>query len=470
MNRNVLLLIVLAVLIGGGILVQKNKNSHLNNADANIKKRELLLPDLPLKDIHKVRIKDGENQVNLSEENGKWLVAERGNYPASGEKVARTLLSISEIKTTSGKHVKKENRGNYKLQASGEGQPFEAGLQVDLMNAKGDVITTIIAGNYMKSSGGASSNSFNGATEQRFVRVSSDGETVWLINDIFYDIQATPQDWLDKAFVDVRKIKDVAVTAANPGDSWSAQRKDENSEFTLTDVKTPGDALDTAKTAGLGSLLSSATFNDVLTKDKATPDFMKGAISARIDTFEDFHYDVKLQEQKEPGGTEAKDYITIAVTANIPKERKAEPNEKPEDKKKKDDEFAAKKKELEDKLAKEKGFENRIYSVSNYVIALIVKKRSEVLRDKTAAPPTARLTTPEIKIPVPKPGAPVSVTPSVTPSEPPKPAETPKPAPAPATPKPAKETPPPPAPEAKKPPTPPAAATPEAKPPGEAPK
>lgn len=456
MNRNVLLLIILAVLIGGGILVQKNKNSRLNNGDANIKKRELLLPDLPLKDIHKVRIKDGANEVNLSEENGRWLVAERGNYPASAEKVARTLLSLGDIKTTSGKHVKKDNRGAYKLQAAGEGQPFEAGLQVELMNAKGDVLTSIIAGSYMKSAGGASSNSFNGATEQRFVRVSSDNETVWLINDIFYDIQATPQDWLDKGFVDVRKIKDVAITATTPAESWAAQRKDENSEFTLTDVRIPGDALDTAKAAGLGTLLSSATFNDVLTKDKATPDFMKGAISARINTFEDFHYEVKLQEKKEPGGTEPKDYISISVTADIPKERKAEPNEKPEDKKKRDDEFAAKKKELEDKLAKEKGYEGRVYAVSNYVISLIAKKRSEVLREKTPPPPT-----PEIKIPVPR-----AATPPAPPAEPAKPAAAPPPAPQ----TPAKETSPPASPEASKPSAPPAPAASEAKPPGEAPK
>lgn len=427
MNRNVLLLIILAALVGGGILVQKNKNSRLNSAGADIKSRELLLPDLPTKDIGKIHIKDGANEVNLANTDGKWRVAERSNYPASTEKIARTLLSLGEIKLTSGKHIKKDSRGSYKLLAADEGQGFESGLQVDLLNAKGDLLNSVIAGKYMQSSGGANANSMNGATEQRFVRIPSDGETAWLINDIFYDIQATPQDWLDKAFFDVRKLKDVTITAANPADSWAAQRKDENSEFTLTDPKVPGDALDTAKANGLTTLLSQPTFNDVLTKDKATPDFMKGAIAARINTFENFHYDIKLVEKKEAGGTEPKYYLTVNVSADIPKARPADPKEKPEDKKKNDDAFAAANKELEQKLAKEKNYEGWVYNVSNYIVTTLTKKRSEVLRDKAQPPPT-----PSVKVPTPsgpKITLPESV-PTPSPTSEPK-ADAPSPAPAP---------------------------------------
>ena len=426
MNRNLLLLIVLAALVGGGILVQKNRESHLNNAGAGIKLRELLLPELPVKDVRKIHVQDGANQVNLTKVDGKWLVAERGNYPASQEKVARTLLSLGDIKISSGKHVKKDSRGSYKLLAGGEGQPFESGLQVELLNEKGDVLTSIIAGKYMQSSGGASSNSFNGSVEQRFVRLPSDGETAWLINDIFYDIQATPQEWLDKGFLDVRKLKDVTITGPNAADSWAAQRKDENSDFTLMDAKLPGDELDTAKANGLGTLLSQPTFTDVLTKDKITPSLMAGAISTKINTFEGFHYDIKVAAQGEPGASEPKYYLTSSVTADIPKERKAEPNEKPEDKKKKDDEFAAKKTELEEKLAKENGYDGWVYNVASYTVSMITKKRSEVLREKTPPPPT-----PQIKVPTPH----VPITPPPAPSPPPPPpAAEPKPA-APAEPK-----------------------------------
>src|SRR5205823_1382755 len=112
-----------------------------------------------------------------------------------------------------------------------------------------------------------------------------------------------------KAFVDVRSLKSAQITAAAPADSWGAERKDENSEFTLMEPK-KGDELDTAKASGLGYLLSKPNFNDVIPKDKVTPDFMKGAISTKLSTFENFTYDLKLLEKKAstPEG-ESKAYV-----------------------------------------------------------------------------------------------------------------------------------------------------------------
>jgi hypothetical protein len=395
--------------------------------------------------------------------------------------VGRTLLTLGEIKVVNGQHVKKEALGARKLLAASEGQAFETGLSVELLNEKGDVLASVVAGEYMKSSGGANSSNFNGTAEQRFIRVpsnKSDGDTVWLINDVFYDIQATPQEWLDKGFFDVRKLKDVAIADANPEDSWAAQRKDENSEFTLADARKPGEELDTAKAGGLSTLLSQPNFTDVLTKDKITPDLMKEARTVKIDTFENFHYLIKLAEKKEPGANEPKDYLSMSVTADFPKERKPEPNEKPEDKKKKDDEFAAKTKELEAKLTKEKGYEGWTYEVANYVVSTLTKKRSEILRDKASPPATPKITLPKPATPPPAP-APASKPAESTPppaapaSAEPKPSA-PKPAPAPAAkpnPPPAVSTPPaapvtPPAPAPDKP----AATTPETKPPAQAPK
>jgi hypothetical protein len=334
----------------------------------------------------------------------------------------------------------------------------------------------------MKSSGGANSSSFNGSAEQRFVRVPSnkaDGDTVWLINDVFYDIQATPQEWLDKGFFDVRQLKDVSITDSHPEDSWAAQRKDENSEFTLADAKKPGDELDTSKVGTLNNLLSQPTFTDVLTKDKITPDFMKDARTVKIDTFENFHYLIKVVEKKEPGANEPKDYLTMSVTANLPKERKPEANEKAEDKKKKDEEFAAKTKELEAKLAKEKGYEGWTYEVANYIVSTLTKKRSEVLRDKASPPATPKITLPKPAAPepapapapkpaasTPPPAAPATPAPAVSKPVEPKPS-----APAPTPVAPTKPNPPPaastpPAPEKPAAPAP----APENKPPAEAPK
>jgi hypothetical protein len=82
------------------------------------------------------------------------------------------------------------------------------------------------------------------------------------------------------------------------------------------------------------------------------------------------------------------------VSANINKVRPPEKDEKPEDKEKKDKEFATKVKELEDKLAKEKKAEGWVFEVSDFVVNALIQKRSALLRDKPAAPAAPSLNLP----------------------------------------------------------------------------
>jgi hypothetical protein len=400
MKRNTLLLIILAALVGVAFFTQQSKTRRLNTATASVKQRALLLPNLAdvLNSVRKIRVREGDKQVNLAFTDGKWTVAERSNYPAAFDKISRTLVRLSEMKIAGGQPISKENLASVKLLGPDDGTADNTGLQVELMNEKGESLASFVAGKNVETTGGASSGSFNGPGDQRFVRVAKDDGTAWLVSESFADLQPTPQDWVDKSFIDVRNLKSAQITAANAADSWGAERKDENSEFTLMEPKN-GDELDTAKAGNLATLLSNATFTDVLPSEQNTPDFMKGALAAKLSTFEDFTYELKLLDKKEAGkDSESKDYLTIAVSAKIPTERKAGKDEKEEDKKKKDEEFAAKKKELEDRLAKEKALEGRVFEVSNYAVTTLLKKRSEVLRDKPKAPPT-----PEIKLPPPAP-------------------------------------------------------------------
>ena len=403
MKRNALLLILLAALVGTAVVVNQSKQKRLGSAYAGVKMRELLLPELTSTDsingIRKLRIREGDAQVNLALTDGQWRVAERSNYPAAFDKISRTLMNLRELKIAGTPRIGKSAYGSEKLLAPGEGAAGSTGLSVEMMNDKGDLISNLIAGESTKSSGGASSSSFSGAGEQRLVRVPKDADTVWLINDSLSEVQTAPQEWLDKAFIDVRKLQSVEITSPTPAYSWSASRKDENSEFKFPESAN-GDELDTAKAGNLATLLSNPTFTDVVPKDKATPEFMKNAIGAKLHTFEGFQYEVKLLEVKEGGkDAEPKDYLSFIVTAEFPKERTPEKDEKEEDKKAKDEAFSANKKTLEEKLEREKKFDGWIYEVSNYVVTTLTKRRSELLREKPKAPPT-----PQIKIPQPAEG------------------------------------------------------------------
>jgi len=400
MNKIILLLAVLAALVGAVIYQQKDRKSRLSSgARKGVEMRELLLPALDVNSVQKIRVKDEKSEVNVALNGTTWTVAERGGYEASFEKISRALLALKEQKNTRKQIVGKESWGKIGVQPPGEPNAYGIGTLVELMDDKGNLKKSLILGANVTSSGNANASPFGGSNE-RMIRIPEDGDTIWVVGNTFTDLETKPDTWIEKAFFDVQKLKSVEVTAAKPEESWKASRENADAtEFTLEGAK-PGEKLDNGK-INLTSLLSAPTFNDVLTKDKAA-ETMKGAVKARLVTFEGFTYDVQTVKQKVADAD--KYYLTVAVSADIAKERAPVKDEKAEDKKKNDDAFAEEKKKKEEKLANEKKLAGWVYEVTEYTVSSLLKPRAEVL----AAPEKKE------DAAAPGPGAPVSGLPNVS--------------------------------------------------------
>lgn len=423
MKRTLPLLIVLAALVGIAYWKRSSNNAKTNSAKlVGAPMRELLLPELKSQanNIRKARVTDGDKKVNLALSGEKWTVAERDGYPAAFEKLAKLVGDLAELKVSKKDVVGKSALGDVKLDLpDGKTANPKAGVLVEFLDEKDQAVASFVLGtNRQSNTVGQQQDMFGGGSNERIVRVlnGNDGDTAWWVNNPFYDLSAKAEDWIDKAFIDVQKIKSVEITAPKAEDSWKASRKDENGDFAFEGAK-PEDQLDNSK-ASLSSLLSAASFTDVLTKDKAKPDFMKDAWKAKIATFDGFTYNLLVLKKGE--GSDEKHYMSVAVTADIPQARTPEKDEKPEDKKKKDDEFAAKKKELDERLAKQKSAEGWVYEVSSYTVTSLLKKKSEVIKTVTvgeASPDGSSKVKAETKVTTP------GADPAPTPATAPKPAE-----------------------------------------------
>lgn len=422
MKRIVTLLAVLAALIGVVIISQNKRDKRMGRGNTSATKpRELLLPGLDVNGIKNIRIKDSSGEVNLNTSGEKWVVAERSNYPASFDKISRILLDLREQKVKSPIQMKKPVWGeaSVKLLPPGEGDAAGQGLIVDFQDAKGNALKSFILGGNVDSQGGKSSSSpFGGGPEERLVRIPEDSEkdTVWIVGNSFYDLQPKSVEWIDKAFIDVEKLQEITVTTPGAADGWSASRKDEQSPYSFVGAKA-GEELDEGK-AALAGLLSNPVFTDVVTKDQATPDFMKEAVKATLKTFDGFTYQVQALKKGKDAADE-KHYLTVSVSATLAAQRPPVKDEKEEDKKKADEAFAASKKTLEEKLAKEKNFEGWVYEVSGSAVATLLKKKAEVLKEAAApaapAPAPAAAGGPASFPPPPAPPAPQASAPiSVT--------------------------------------------------------
>lgn len=410
MKKILILLIILGGLIGTAVFYQKQQQSSMNTAgNTGVKMRERLLPEINLTEVKKIRLKDANSEVTLSiSADGKSAtVKERSDYPASVDRITTALRELYQQRIASKQTVRKGAWADIEVQPPGEGNTG-IGTQVELM-AEGDkVIKSLILGKQLNVVGGRSNTQFD-AGNQRFVRMPEDGDTIWVISNTFFSLEPKPEVWLDKAFIDVQKIKEISASFPDSQENWKIARNNESdTQFTLVDAK-PGEALDAPKLP-VQSLLSAPVFNDVLPKDQADA-ALKDAIKVKILTFDGFTYDVVTAKQSKDGTDRY--YMKVDVLADIPKARAPVKDEKEEDKKKADEAFATTKKNLEDKLAKEKKFAGWVFEVSEYTVNNLFKKRSEVVQvEAKATPAPAAATAPEAAAPASAP------TPAASPASP----------------------------------------------------
>lgn len=380
MKKSLLPLLVLAGLIGLAVVTKNKKEAKLTeNVRRGVSTREFLLPDLDVNAIKTVKIKDKNGQVTLKQGADQWAVEERSGYAVDFGKISQSLMALRETKI-SGKQLLGE--GAWKdenVLEPAEGVTEGTGILVNLLDEKGGELAKVVIGGDVQVSGGNSPQM--GQSPQKLIRLPQDKGILWMVATDVGSIVAKPEEWLDKTFVAVQDMATLTVTAPVAEDSWKVSRASKDlTDYTLDGLK-EGEEFDSAKLT-LASLLSTASFNDVKPKSEAG-ELLKNSSKAVITTFDGFSYEVQVAKQSKDGAD--KYFMTVAVKADLPKARTPGKDEKEEDKKKLDDEFAAAQKTLTEKLEREKKLENWVFEVAEYTVNNLLVRRADLIK-KPAAP------------------------------------------------------------------------------------
>jgi len=373
MNKKqlVILLVLVAVVGGAGLLLYQKQSTSWSGGGAGVGQK--LMGEFPVNDVVQLVIKQGTNELILAKKDEIWRVKERGDYPANFSEISGLLLKLRDLKV-----IQAEKVGPSQLPrlALAVGQGTNVPTVVEFRDAGGKAIKTLLLGKQHMRAGAKSSpmDDFGGGggwPDGRYVMLGG-ADSVAVISDPLSNVEPKPESWLNKDFFKVEKARMVSVTFPNPTNSWQLTRDTEFGDWKLTDAK-PEEKLDSSKTSSVSNPLSSPGFVDVLTSggglDKPT--------TIAIETFDGFNYAVKVGEK-----TNDNYHLTMAVSADLPKERTPGKDEKPEDKEKLDKEFKEKQKKLEEKLAQEKAFEKWAYVVSSWTVDSLLKERSQLLVEK----------------------------------------------------------------------------------------
>ena len=255
MNARVaaILLVLLVVLGGGALLYQQQERARRPDNVGTLGRT--LFKDLKASDIAAVRIVEPKAALTVLRKDERWVIAERGDFPADLSKVREFVLKAIGLKVGQSEPLGEKDRARLNLDASG--------TTVEFRNVEGKALGTLIVGRkYFKRE---VENPDKAIADGRFVALPAEAGTAYLVADPLTQATVKTSEWIDRTSFQVEKIK--ALEVRHPGgDSWRIERAADNAEWKLAGAK-PGEKLEIPRANAASYSLSLLELADVAPKD-----------------------------------------------------------------------------------------------------------------------------------------------------------------------------------------------------------
>jgi hypothetical protein len=382
MNKKQLLLIFGAALVlVGSVFVARSSRKAEWQAQAGT---GTLLPSFPVNDVVGLEIVGKAGTVKLVHQDDGWHVAERFAYPASYSTLKEFMVKVSEMKAAQSIKVGASQYGRLSLEEPGKGDT--SGTKVVFYGKDNKVLQTLVFGKeHTKKNEDSAPNPMMGMMggggswpDGRYLLLP-DSNRVVLVNDSFSAVDPDPTRWLEKEFFKISDLKDARLLVDGQ-EAWSVSRDNKTAELALAGPVPDGKEIDTSKLSAIKSAFGWASFTDVA--DPALKPEDTGMDKPKVyiaHDFDGFTYTVRIGKDTGDGKT----YVQADVAFDGPKERTPDASEKPEDKQKKDEEFAKKLQENKDKAEQtNRRLKGWTYVVSKYTVESVTKTRDELFKDK----------------------------------------------------------------------------------------
>ena len=281
MNARVvaILVLLLAVLGGGALLYQHQERSRRPENVGTLGRT--LFKDLKAADIAAIRITEPNATLTLQRKDDRWVLAERGDFPADVAKVREFVLKVIGLKVGQSEPLGEKDRARLNLDASG--------TQVAFLAADGKAIGTLLVGRrYFKRE---VENPEKASADGRFVALPDEAGTAYLVGDPLLQATVKTADWIDRTSFQVEKVKMLQVRHPD-GDAWRIERPGDNAEWRLAPTK-PGEKLDVSRANAASYSLQLLELADIAPKD-AKDTGLDSPIAVDATTLEGASYAIKV--------------------------------------------------------------------------------------------------------------------------------------------------------------------------------
>lgn len=298
------LVVLLAVLGGGALLYQREERARRPDNVATLGRT--LLKDLQAADIAAISIVEPNGRLTLERRDERWVIAERGGFPADLSKVREFVLKAIGLKVGQSEPLGEKDRARLSLDASG--------TSVEFKGKDGKALGTLIVGRkYFKRE---VENPDKAIPDGRFVALPAETGTAYLVADPLTQATVRTAEWIDPTSFQVEKVKTLEVRYPD-GSGYRIERAADNADWKLAGAK-PGEKLEITKANAASYSLSLLQLADVAPQE-AKDTGLDRPIAVNATTLEGAAYAIKV-------GRLAGDnyYVSFTVSGLKPEAKDAE--------------------------------------------------------------------------------------------------------------------------------------------------
>jgi hypothetical protein len=203
-TKNLIILLVVAVVLG--LVAMWSQRSEEEPSDMI---GQLVLGELPLNDIATIVVTTPGSTSRLAKADEVWVSEDTYGYPADFTRIKAAMLKLGDLKI--GQMVEADAGSKAAMKMVLPTSSPEGGMLVELFDAGGQNLGTLLIGESRKRSGGAQGQ-FGGRPDGQFVS-SDEGATVVLVKDNLYEF-GSAGDWIAKELVSVpgTDVRSVRIT------------------------------------------------------------------------------------------------------------------------------------------------------------------------------------------------------------------------------------------------------------------
>jgi len=345
--RFTLILVVMLAVLGGGALLYQYQE-RMRRPDNVGTLGRVLLKDLKAADVAAIRIVEPKSTLTVQQKNDRWVIAERGDFPADVAKVREFVLQALSLKVGQSEPIGDKDRARLNVD--------DSGTQVEFAGADGKALSKLIVGKkYFKRE---VDNPEKARADGRFVALPGEPKMVYIVSDPLGQATTRSSEWIDKRSFQVEKVKTLEVRYPDGG-GYRVERNGDNAAWRLAGAR-PDEKLDVTRANAASYSLSMLELADVAPKGTA----LEQPVTIQASTLDGLAYTIKV------GKLQGENYpVSFSSSGTL----------------RKDDKDAERLKKLEERLPREKLLSDYVLLIPKSRLEDTLKKRAELLENKDPA-------------------------------------------------------------------------------------